>query len=163
MAFRDISWLSARTNMWDAIGVASYGLVFAFVESLLFFIIAFFASLLLSPKWDEKKRVALLGTLLLILGLWAVLSQLYFILNWSLPFENSLVNMLAKSEHPIRILYFIFLVIVGPSVIVPVYAILQSEKIRSAATELLDRLSLLTTVYLVFDVLALVVVIVRNI
>ena len=37
LAFRDISWLTDRTNAWDAVGVTSYGLVFAFVESMVLF------------------------------------------------------------------------------------------------------------------------------
>jgi len=29
LAFRDFSWLTERTNLWDAIGVLSYGLIYA--------------------------------------------------------------------------------------------------------------------------------------
>lgn len=36
LIFRDVSWVAERINMWDAIGVASYGLVLAFIESLIF-------------------------------------------------------------------------------------------------------------------------------
>ena len=39
MAFRDISWVAERTNLWDAIGVLGYGLVFALVESILIFLV----------------------------------------------------------------------------------------------------------------------------
>ena len=32
LAFRDLPWLTDRTNAWDAFGVMSYGLIFALVE-----------------------------------------------------------------------------------------------------------------------------------
>ena len=40
LVFRDISWLTDRTNAWDAIGVASYGMIFAFTESVVIFLVA---------------------------------------------------------------------------------------------------------------------------
>ena len=66
LAFRDFSWVSERTNSWDAVGVVSYGLVFAFIESLMIFLIATLMGFLISQKWEEKQRITLLGTLVTI-------------------------------------------------------------------------------------------------
>src|SRR5512141_1446140 len=37
LAFRDVSWVTERTNSWDAVGVVAYGLLFTLVESVLVF------------------------------------------------------------------------------------------------------------------------------
>jgi hypothetical protein len=72
LAFRDISWVAERTNFGDAIGVVSYGMVFAFLESLLIF----------------------------VLSLWAMTSQLYGLQAWNNP--NTITTLAAGSTHPPR-------------------------------------------------------------
>lgn len=67
LSFRDFSWVTERTNAWDAVGVVSYGLLFAFVESLIIFCIMALLGFLVSSKWDEPRRIALLSTLILLL------------------------------------------------------------------------------------------------
>ena len=52
LVFRDISWLTERTNAWDAIGVASYGMVFAFVESVVIFLVLALLGLLTPKQWE---------------------------------------------------------------------------------------------------------------
>ena len=39
LAFRDLPWLTDRTNAWDAFGVMAYGLIFALAESILLFLV----------------------------------------------------------------------------------------------------------------------------
>ena len=43
LAFRDFSWVTERTNSWDALGVVSYGLIFALIESVAVFLVALVA------------------------------------------------------------------------------------------------------------------------
>jgi hypothetical protein len=136
-------------------------LVFAMVETLLAFLVCLCVGFLISPKWDHGRRVALLSVLFLILGLCAMFSQLYFILGWSLP--DGLFNFAVSSGHPVRILYLYCLMVVVPSVFLATYAVLRSEKAYQVVNDLIDRLSLLTMVYLMLDVFALIIVIVRNI
>lgn len=161
LSFRDVSWLTARTSLWDTVGVISYGLVFALFESLLLFTLALIAGFLVSLKWDANKRVALIGILFMIVGIWSAISQLFSIFTWSLPI--GMVNLITHSGHPVRNLYSLLLIFVVPSLIIPTYAILQSSKAYSVFADVIDRLSLLTIVYLAFDVLAFGVVILRNI
>jgi hypothetical protein len=161
ISFGDISWLSERTNLWDAIGVFSYGLIFAMVETLVAFFVCLCAGFLVSPKWDQGRRVTLLSMLFLMLGLYAMLSQLYFIWNWSFP--SVFLNFVASSGHPVRILYLCSLIVTAPLVIILTYTILHSEKVYRVAVDLMDRLSLLAMIYMMLDVFALIVVVVRNI
>lgn len=71
--------------MWDAIGVASYGLVLAFIESIIFFMVITLLGLLVSTKWHEDRRVGLLSVLVMITTLWAIDSQAYFIWGSYIP------------------------------------------------------------------------------
>jgi hypothetical protein len=161
LAFRDFSWVTERTNSWDAIGVVSYGLVFAFIESLVVFLVAVLLGFLVSKKWGEDRRIALVGILVFITSLWAIVSYLYFMLNWSLPGETIL--FMASLAHPLRFLYAVCLVIVTPTVVIPAYFVLRSEKFLAGVQGLFERLSLLTVFYLVFDFAGLVIVVIRNI
>lgn len=160
LAFRDISWLTERTNAWDAIGVASYGMVFAFVESLLLFMAAVVLGFLVSTRWSSDHRIALLVVLLLILCLWAVLSQLFFLTGASVP--GALIAGLARISHPLRMLYILALLLVLPTLLLPALFVLRSEKALPFIRAAVERLSLLAVFYLFFDVVGLVIVIVRN-
>lgn len=160
LAFRDLSWVAERTNAWDAIGVASYGAVFALLESLVVFLV--FASLgfLIARPWGQETRLALLSALVLILSSWAIVSQLYFLLDISLP--APIIRLFAQAPHPLRVLYVIATILVAPTVIVPAWWVLRSNKVLRFMRGLIERLSLLTTIYLFFDVVGLVIVIIRN-
>lgn len=161
LAFRDFSWVTERTNSWDAVGVVSYGLIFAFIESVVVFLVAVLLGFLISKKWDEERRVTLMGFLVLIASLWAIGSYLYFMLQVSIPGET--LEFLVGLAHPLRFLYAVSLVLVGPTVALPAYFVLRSEKFFKGMQALFERLSLLTLFYLFFDVVGLVIVIARNI
>lgn len=161
LAFRDFSWVSERTNSWDAIGVVSYGLVFAFFESVLVFLIAILLGFLVSRKWSEDRRLTLVGSLVFITSLWAMASYLFFMLNVSIPGDT--LAFLAGLSHPLRFLYAFGLVVVVPTVLIPAYLILRSDKALKGMQSFFERLSLLTMFYLFFDVVGLVIVIVRNV
>ncbi len=160
LAFRDLSWLTDRTNAWDAVGVTAYGLLFAFTESVAIFLIAALMGFLVTRYWDSNRRISLLSVLVLILSLWAMVSQLYFLAGVSVP--DGLIDFFAHISHPVRILYGIALAAVTPTVLVPALLILRSDKALQFTKGLIERLSLLTMFYLLFDVAGLVIVIIRN-
>ena len=161
LALRDFSWVSERTNSWDAIGVVSYGLLFAFIESLFVFLVTVLLGFLVSKVWEEKRRIALLGLLVIITSLWAMVSYLFFLMQISVP--GDFINFVAGLAHPLRFLYAIALVVVGITVLLPVYFMLRSEKFFQATQGFFERLSLLSMFYLFFDVIGLIIVLVRNI
>jgi len=161
LIFRDISWVAERTNMWDAIGVASYGLVLAFIESVIFFTAITLFGLLIPSRWQEDRRIGLLTILALITALWAIEGQAYFI--WGSYVPEQVLRYIGSSEHPLRLLYASVLALVIPTIIIPVYLVLKSDRFLSLIQGLIERVSLLTMFYLFFDLLGLVVVIIRNI
>lgn len=160
LVFRDIAWVTERTNMWDAIGVAAYGLLFAFLESLVIFLVVALLGFITPWGWPSDRRIAFLGLIILIASAWGMISQLLFLWNVSLP--AGAVQFLRESAHPLRILYAASLAIVAPTVLLPVYFFIRSEKSVVFMQNMMERISLLTMLYLVFDLLGLVIVIIRN-
>lgn len=160
LAFRDFSWVTERTNAWDAIGVMSYGLVFAFIESLVIFLIAVLLGFLIAKAWDAERRVAVMGHMALTASLWAVITSLFFLIPITLP--ASTVDFLVRQAHPLRILYGVSLALVSATIFVPTILILRSQSFFRAIQGLFERLALLTTLYLFFDVVGLAIVIIRN-
>jgi hypothetical protein len=160
LAFRDISWVTERTNAWDAIGVVSYGLIFAFVESVVIFLIFALLGLLTPKQWESDRRISFLAFLVLITSVWGMISQLLFLWNVSLP--SQAVEFLRRSNHPLRIMYAVCLIVVTPTVLLPAYSFIRSKKAVTVMQNLIERLALLTSFYLFFDALGLIVIIIRN-
>ncbi|MBK6794135.1 MAG: hypothetical protein IPG80_16735 [Anaerolineales bacterium] len=160
LSLRDFDWITARTNSWDAVGVVSYGLLFAFLESLAIFALAALLGFLISNKWIENKRVALMGTFVIVLSFWSILNQTYF-LRAVTP-SGQILSLFAGTGRPLIALYITALFLIGLTVILPTYFILRSEKAEKIVLDGFERFSLLMTLYLFFDFIALVIVLVRN-
>ena len=160
LAFRDLSWLTDRTNAWDAVGVLCYGLLFAFLESVVVFLAASLLGFLTPPRWEPKRRFAVLSIVVLVMSLWAMVSQLFFLMNVHIP--GAIIAFLVHSGHPARFLYAGVLALVGASFVVPGVLVVRPGRGTGVMTELIDRLGLLATFFLVFDVAALVIVVIRN-
>ena len=158
--FRDVSWVTERTNAWDAVGVAAYGMLFALVESLLAFLVVVLLGLVTPRYWDDDRRIAFLSLLFLIAAVWGMISQLLFIWNIQLPSQT--MEFLVRSGHPLRWLYGGSLAIVLATVLLPVYLFFGSSKFSLLVQDFTDRLSVLTIFYLLFDLAGLTIVIVRN-
>lgn len=161
LAFRDISWLTERTNLWDAIGVVSYGLLFALVESVMIFLVLVLVGFIIPLRWPSDKRITFLALLILLISLWGIIGQLLFLWNLSLPAQA--IQLLRSVRHPLRILYAACLVVVIPTILLPIYLFVRSKRSVAFMQDLMERFSLLTMLYLLFDAVGLVIVIIRNI
>jgi hypothetical protein len=60
------------------------------------------------------------------------------------------------------LLYAAALVVVTPTFLIPTFLLLASQKILRTTVNIMERLSLLMTVYLVVDGLALINILIRN-
>ena len=161
LAFRDMSWVADRTNSWDALGVFSYALLFALAESLVVFLVVAALGFLVSAHWDRGGRLALLTVLVFMLSLWSIAEQLFFLIGVELP--GGFIRLVIESGHPLRTLYVVLIGLVTVTVLVPVALVLRSRRALGFVQAMIDRLSLLTMFYLLFDVLAIVIVLVRNV
>lgn len=160
LAFRDFEWISARTNSWDAVGVVAYGLIIALIESAILFLGMTLLGLFVSGKWEERRRIALMSAVVILLSLWSIFNQSYFLAGMSTP--AWLANFVIATGRPLVALYAMALFFTSLSFALPAYLILSSDKALGFMTELMDRLSLLMMLYLFFDVAALVIVVIRN-
>lgn len=160
LGLRDFSWVAERTNAWDAVGVVAYGMVFAFFESVIVFALVAVLGFLLPKQWKEDKRIAFMSLLILVVAIWAIIGQLFFLLGISLP--TTIVQFFAASSHPLRLLYAGIVILVSLTVLIPVYILLRSEKLVNAVQSLIERLALLSAIYLFFDVIGLFIIIIRN-
>ncbi|MBE7435633.1 MAG: hypothetical protein HS100_17080 [Anaerolineales bacterium] len=160
LAFRDFDWVAARTNSWDAVGVIAYGLLFAFIESAIVFFVVVLLGFFVSNKWGEKRRVGLMSALIIILSLWSIFNQYYFLNELDTP--AWLVSLAAATGRPLVTLYAVALAASAISILFPVWFILKSDKVLGFVHESIDRLSILMLLYLFFDAAALVVVLIRN-
>lgn len=160
LAFRDFDWITSRTNSWDAVGVVAYGLIAAVLESLVLFVGAILLGFFVSGRWEEKRRIAFLSAVVIILSLWAIFNQSYFLMGMSVP--AWLANLVAGTGRPLVALYALALFSTTLSFALPAYLILKLDKALGFMMELVDRLSLLMMLYLFFDIAALVIVLVRN-
>ncbi len=157
---RDMSWVAVRTNVWDAVGAAAYGLVFTLIESFLLFILAALLGFFTPRVWTVERRVAFLSILVWIAALWSAVSQLYFLLGASVP--AGLLKLLARTSHPLRTLYLLAALLVVPSVLVPAGWMTRSERALKIWHEISDRFSLLAGFYLLIDAFAMIVMVIRN-
>lgn len=161
MVFRDLSWLTERTNLWDAIGVAAYGMLFAFIESVLLFLVVLLLGLAIPKEWRSDRRITFLALLILITSAWGMMSQLLFLWNISLP--PPAIQFLRSSDHPLRVLYAGSLVIVTSSVLLLVFLFVKLKTSVAFMQNIMERISLITMLYLLFDLLGLVIVLIRNV
>jgi hypothetical protein len=160
LAFRDVSWIAERTNAWDAIGAVSYGMIYAFVESILVFIVISLLGFFVSRSWNIERRVALLGMFALIISLWAMASQLYFL--WGTYLPEPVFQALIHNAHPVRTMYMLSFALVVTTFVIPTYFILQSDKGLKAAQDFIERITLLSMFYIFLSFVGLVIVIIRN-
>jgi len=160
LAFRDMGWLTERTNAWDAIGVLSYGLLLALIESALVFLAAALLGLLVPRRWEPERRIALLGVFALVLAVWAMLSQLFFLVEARVP--EWALDVLVRSPRPLWVIYGTLLVFVGGSLALPAWALLRPGGGLRFVNSIMERLSLLAMLYLVFDAAAIAIVVIRN-
>lgn len=161
MFLRDFDWISERTNSWDAVGVGGYALLLALLESFAVFVIFFILSFLVHKTWKPDTRVAVMSALIFVVSLWAVFTQGFFLLGGALP--ESIFQFLVNSGHPFRYLYGTIWAAVILTVAVPVYLLLRSDKLVKGTLAVIERIVLLSGLYLFFDFIGIVIVIIRNV
>jgi hypothetical protein len=140
------AWL-LRASLWELAGAVSYPLVDALLESCLLWLVFVLLGFVLPRRWLADKFVALSSALAWLLAAWAMVVQFIYshLLQWSL----------------LQLLPGLLLVVFSFAL---VYWLVQrfgrlEGWIRQAAKSLV----MLAYIYLAFDLLGLVVVILRNI
>jgi hypothetical protein len=162
MLIRDYGWITQRSGTSSFTGVASLAMIYALVESLIFFFLLLILGLLIPWNWPSKRVFTLSGFLALWIPIWDMLSQSYRAANFANP--GFFIIWLFGTQHPIRYGYPILILIIILTVGLTaglIWAISFNQKVRNFFHSLLDRIMVLSVLYLVLDVVAVVIAAVR--
>jgi len=161
MVLRDVSWVAERTNSWDAVGLTGYTLLIALVESIITVVAVLLLSFLVPKSWSAEKRIAIMSILVLTTSVWAMIAQALFLVDDIVP--KSLLRFLAQTPRAFWIIYGSIGTFVIASNALPVYLLIRYEKFVNVINSIIDRLILLSTLYIFLDFVGIVIVIIRNI
>jgi uncharacterized membrane protein len=156
--------MANRSTSWDAIGVGAYGLVFSLIESTLVFILLWLLSFLLPKTWGDNKRVSFLGLLYFLLAAWLVVLQVFG--SYVQDKFESITNRFLSIDHPLRasiIFFALIIVCIYISFAYTALRFIKNEKLIQLFDSFIDRISVLSTLYLVVDLIGVVIIILRNI
>jgi hypothetical protein len=139
------AWL-LRLSIWELAGGISYPLVDALLESAVLWIGLLALSFVLPRKWLANKFVALSSVLVWLLCAWAALVQFNFslILQWGI---EQMLPVLLGVVFSFGLVYWL---------------VQRYGRLEGWIKMLTQKLAVLTYIYMIFDILGVVVVILRN-
>lgn len=152
-------------GVWDATSYIFYVLLYCLVESIIVFLGVLLLSLLGSIRWKKTKLAVIVGSLFLLVALSSIVGQLY------LDYQSVLIKMYEDfifnyfpgySLRVSLIIFFIELVIVFVSVIGVIFILDRNERVFRLVRNLIEKISVLSTIYIFFDVVGLFVFLIRN-
>ncbi len=159
MIFRDLEFLTERTNRWDAIGYGGYTLLFILLESILLSAIVWGLSLLLPKAWGEKRTLSVAGSVFTILAVTSIVDMAFHAFN-EVRISKQYLHGLAT--YP-TLTYALIAAAVIIGIIMMLLLILKTKSGEKVVYEILDRIMLLGYLYLLLDAVGIVIVIIRNV
>lgn len=161
MVFRDVNWVAERTTSWDAIGFSGYALFYTLIESFLLFGFIAVLNLLIPKTWTRTLRFVILSLLSFALAGWSIMEQLILIVLWGrLRQLARTLTFLATTPWSAQA---IVAILVAISVTVPLLLLRKNKKLQQGFYSILERLTLLSGLYLFLDTVGIVIIILRNI
>ena len=161
MVFRDVNWVAERTTPWDALGFSGYALFYTLIESLLLFGFIALLSLLVPKDWNKTLRFAVLSLLAFALAGWSIMEQLILIVLWG-RLQRLATSLTFLTTSPL-VGQAIFAGLIAISVAIPLILLRKSKKFQQGVYSLLERLTLLSGLYLFLDAVGIGIIIYRNI
>ena len=158
--FQEFDATTEALNSWAAVGEGGYFLAFALFESGVIFLFLTALLLLLPKNWKQEKVFTIAATLYLITAGWFILEQARFL--EVMPEENWLIARLLLASPQTTTGLFLGLIFLV-SIILPVYFLIKNQTLRKGMDALIERLNLLSMMYLGLDVVGFVIIIIRNI
>jgi hypothetical protein len=161
--FYNFEWIANRTVLWDAVGYGAYSLSWALLESFLVFIFALPIYLMLRKSQGIENAQALFGTVFYIFTIWMILVQVDKINNF---FTQTTIEQIVNN-YSLRYRYKIGLValaagLISITILVPPFLVKKFDKSISTILDFWHRIILLSYFYLFIDMVAIVIVVYRN-
>jgi len=140
--FQDVpSWVLYLRN-WEVIGMVAYTLSYALIETLIVFVIVLLVGMIVPKRWLVDRYIPLASLWLVELAIMAIV------------FQNHIIHYLPKRN-----------LVIGYAMILAVSALiaLRFPKVGTIFRWVAEKLVVLSVLYIFFDVLGLLVVILRNV
>jgi hypothetical protein len=158
--FQEFEATVVALDTWAAVGEGAYFLVFALFESSVIFLLISLIMLLLPKKWDQEKVFSIVSSIYLIIAGWFMLTQIRYL--EVMPEENWLITRLRMASlqtNTGKVLVLIFLA----SIILPPIFMIRLQKLRKAVTSFLDRINIMSYLYLFLVAVGFMIILLRNI
>lgn len=161
MVFRDVNWVAERTTSWDAVGFSGYALFYTLIESLLLFGFTALLGLIIPKNWNLTLRFEVLSLVAFILAGWSIMEQLILIVfwGWLRHLANTITFLITQPWSA----YVIFAGLIVISVTVPLLLLRKYKGLQIKVYSVLERLTLLSGLYLFLDFIGIIIIIIRNI
>ncbi len=161
MVFRDVNWVAERTTSWDALGFSGYALFYTLIESLLLFGFIALLGFIIPKNWNLTLRFVILSLIAFILAGWSIMEQLILIIfwGWLRHLADSFTFLITQPWSS----YVIFAGLIVISVTVPLLLLRKYKGLQAKVYSVLDRLTLLSGLYLFLDAIGIIVIIIRNV
>jgi len=146
--FNDIPAMQLQMSIWRILSVASYVLTFALFESLLIFGLIFLICLLLPERLFGVKLIHLVAIIVITVSI--LISFIHLYDYWeidSLSFADWIVSW---------VLFGLFITITL------LFFLTRYKRVQKGFQSVIDRLAILSLVYISLDILGLFVITVRN-
>jgi hypothetical protein len=139
-----------RLSLWDIIGILSYGLTLALIDSLIILGITLLIGFFIPRRIVRGHEIS------------SATSVAYSIIVWVIPihFRNFFIEKLPVLQSGWVIWLWTGLVILLCTIFI--YIFLNNEVLEDRLTAFLERLSVLSTVYLIMNGLGLLITAARN-
>jgi hypothetical protein len=161
MVFRDVNWVAERTTSWDAVGFSGYALFYTLIESLLLFGFIALLGFIIPKNWNITLRFVVLSLVAFILAGWSIMEQLILIVFWG--WLRHLADTLTFLFTSPWSAYVIFAGLIVISVTVPLLLLRKQPGLQEKVYSVLERLTLLSGLYLFIDVIGMIIILIRNI
>ena len=135
------AWL-ARLNTSDLIATIGFSQLMPLLESMIVFIPMLFATAILSRRLNQEQRIAILFCFLAVSTVWAILFHYFIdsIREWRIEFLALGIVYLATN-------------------IIPIGIALQSKQFAAGVKETMERLNVLSAIYIAVDVICVLIVV----
>jgi hypothetical protein len=160
LVLRDFQWVYDQLGMGIFIGYAAYTLVFAFFESTIFLLFLWLFSFLFPKRWTGKKTFSLLSLWALVIPLWALGNQVFHLLMEDPP--GFLSWIMPRVYHYQALGFSILVTLIFISVLLPLILIIRYVSVENWVIRFAERITLLSSMYLVFDFLGFIIILIRN-
>jgi len=165
--FNNVGWVAERTRWWDALGYSAYAMMYALIESALIFLVLLPIFYMLTRTRSPEKALAVTTLTYFVLVLLWIFRAIMINTTRDEFFLDSYIHDLAdEGKWRKRYRYGAFLLAAGllnlPVVIMPFLA-LQKDKLTAFVLEAESRVEILMYLLFGLDVLAIIMVVVRNI